>query len=340
MSGALETLFYYIQNDTDLNLYSRVLYANARFHDGLADCGTSELYAQQYFKPYADMLTAKGYKAHTSIDKAGQGYDLSCLLLPKNMIEGRYMIAQCLNLLSQGGRFVCAADNNSGGGRLKKLLREFGCDDVAQDSRNKAKVVSCVKNNIDQNRIDMAIADGAPQHIMDGQYMSVPGVFGWNKIDTGSKILADNLPDAVGGVGADFGCGYGYLSDVVLSRYESVSFVHCIDADARSVNLCLQNLDKYKGRFDSQWMDLTLPPADLNGLDFVIMNPPFHEGRRSDSDIGVSFVRSAHMSLRAGGNLYMVANSQLPYEGILNDKFSSVRKVTEENGFKVYYAIK
>jgi 16S rRNA (guanine1207-N2)-methyltransferase len=70
------------------------------------------------------------------------------------------------------------------------------------------------------------------------------------------------------------------------------------------------------------------------------MNPPFHEGRMTDSSIGVSFIRNAAAALHKGGMLYMVANSQLPYENVLKDHFGVVTKLDEKSGFKVYSAVK
>ena len=340
MEGALSTLFYNIHNDPFFNEAREVLYVNAHYHGALNVFDRNTLTVQQHFKPYAQTFINVGYAVEPMIEGVSDNYDAVILLSPKNAIEARYMIAQALMRLKDGGRFICAADNNAGGGRLKKILQEFGLSDIAQESRNKAKLVSGMKGNLDSECIDKAIVAGGVQDILDGQYRSKPGVFGWNKIDTGSSLMVECLPNDIKGAGADFGCGYGYLSDFVLSQYDDVKSLVCIDADARALDLCAHNLNHRAGRFECAWRDLTAAQGDLFGLDFIIMNPPFHDGKASDSGIGVSFIRSAHAALRKGGRLYMVANKQLPYERALNDLYSDVIKLREERGFKVFEVVK
>jgi len=70
------------------------------------------------------------------------------------------------------------------------------------------------------------------------------------------------------------------------------------------------------------------------------MNPPFHEGKASDQSIGQNFIKTAANSLKSGGALWMVANSQLAYESHLNNLFSEVKKTFEGQGFKVFHAVK
>ena len=49
-------------------------------------------------------------------------------------------------------------------------------------------------------------------------------------------------------------------------------------------------------------------------------------------------IRVASHALKPGGQLFMVANRQLPYERTLAQAFSKVTKLREEQGFKVFWA--
>jgi 16S rRNA (guanine1207-N2)-methyltransferase len=87
------------------------------------------------------------------------------------------------------------------------------------------------------------------------------------------------------------------------------------------------------------WGDARETPA-LSGLDFVVMNPPFHDAGVESRALGVAFITRAHAVLRKGGVLWLVANRHLPYEESLTRLFSRVAPVHEASGFKVYEARK
>jgi 16S rRNA (guanine1207-N2)-methyltransferase len=52
----------------------------------------------------------------------------------------------------------------------------------------------------------------------------------------------------------------------------------------------------------------------------------------------MKFIANAAQALRKDGHLWMVANRQLPYEGLLGDTFAEVDKVVETGAFKVLHA--
>ena len=342
MNAAVDTLFYAINSKTIHIENKKAIFINAMYGSDLSGLGERELYLCQYFKPYEQKLVKSGFSVHSDLWEAGNDdYDVALILVPKSIIEARYMIAQAICCLSDGGVIACAAENKVGGSRLKKLLQEFGFSDIGQDSRNKARVVWASKGSIDSERVAQAIEDGRPQKILEGKYTSQPGVFGWNKIDVGSRLLVEGLRDGLKRRGADFGCGYGYLSDQLLSNNKNIGQLFCIDADSRAIEACRINLQAYDFcKIEYLWRDLTCIQSDIKDLDFVIMNPPFHEGKVTDTGIGAAFIKSAYASLRKGGELLMVANKQLAYETILDQHFRAVEKLQEQQGFKIFRAVK
>jgi len=148
------------------------------------------------------------------------------------------------------------------------------------------------------------------------------------------------LPEKLKGTGADFGCGYGYLARQVLTRYESIKTLYCIEADHNALACAKENLSDYADKTEFIWADLTAFTARLKTLDWVVMNPPFHEGKAADSEIGKAFISTAHRLMRKNAQLYMVANTHLPYEAHLQDTFFKVEKAAEGSGFKVLICTK
>jgi len=343
MLPELETLFMALRPDDS---QTKFLFINARYHPDLErfdDCRVI-----QHFKPHAAELKSRGFALETALnlEEAGYGrYGLVLVLLPKNITEARYMIAQGLSVLEDGGALVCAAGNKAGAGRLAKLAKAFGLEEANIISANKSKVLRAIKGSaVNQDEITKALSEGAPQPVLasqsGGAYTSQPGVFGWDKEDKGSALLAAHLPEGLSGQGADFGCGYGYLTRALAARCSGIRSMTCIDADARALACCAVNMQGVDFDCKTRWEDLTKALSPAPDFDFIVMNPPFHEGKTTDSDIGLAFIKTAHAALKAGGQLWMVANAHLPYEGALGELFSTSKKCAEQEGFKVYKNVK
>ncbi len=316
----------------------RILYVNGQVCEELAGyVQNHDLTVQQYFKPYA-----AGFETVSPrFPQNDEEFDLIMIAGSKQKDEVRFAMATALKLLSRDGYMVCAAANDAGGRRLKKDMESLGlvCGEL---SKYKSRVVWGAREGpFNQTCIDEWMKTGALQDVLGGLFQSQPGVFGWNKIDKGSALLGEHLPHDLSGKGADFGCGYGYLSDYILSRNENVDALYCIDADHRALDACELNLKKYRKDASIQylWHDLTMP-LSFQALDWVIMNPPFHAGKEVSSSIGAGFIRAASSCLRDRGCLWMVANAHLPYETVLDKHFSRYKNLFEGNGFKVFCATK
>ncbi len=87
------------------------------------------------------------------------------------------------------------------------------------------------------------------------------------------------------------------------------------------------------------WADACAAPG-LESLDFVAMNPPFHEAGAENRALGVAFIDKAAKVLRKGGQCWLVANRHLPYEAALARNFREVRAIAEEDGYKIVEARK
>lgn len=225
--------------------------------------------------------------------------------------------------------------NDRGGKTLEKtLLTHF--PSAQTDSRNKTRIITITKSDPTPPIIEEWDQWNHLSLIKETGFYSMPGLFGWNKIDKGSELLIESLPDLYG-VGADFGCGYGYISREVLNRNPKVQTLYGLDIDARAVEAAGKNIDD--DRFQAIEADCTkrlnLPP-----LDFIISNPPFHTDKVEDRTLGQRFIQTAHTSLSRKGHLWIVANTHMPYEQTLNDAFGSHERIIQKNGFKILHALK
>jgi 16S rRNA (guanine1207-N2)-methyltransferase len=260
--------------------------------------------------------------------------DSATVLAPPGTLERDFVLAQALRALKPGAPMAAFAPKDKGGSRLKKALEGFGCK-VTEDARKHHRFCSVVRPAEPQG-LAAAIEAGAPRIVPALGLWSQPGVFSWDRPDPGSVRLLEVLP-ALYGEGADLGCGIGLLAQAVLTS-PKVKALTCADIDGRAVACAEHNLDDPRAKV--VWADLRRPLEGLAGLDFVVMNPPFHDGGAEDRALGVAFIEAAARMLAKRGVCWMVANRHLPYEAALAGAFITVTVRGEGGGYKIFEARK
>jgi 16S rRNA (guanine1207-N2)-methyltransferase len=251
------------------------------------------------------------------------------VLAPPGALERRYVLAQALRALKAGGELLALAPKDKGGSRLGQELKAFGCD--VEESGKRHHRICLTKRPKQPAGLDEAIAAGAPRQV-EGLGWTQPGVFSWDRIDPGTRLLLERLPKLTG-AGADFGCGNGHLASQILQS-PGVASLALVDSDRRAIDCARRNLADPRASF--AWADVrTLEFADL---DFVVMNPPFHDGGSEDRALGQAFIVAAAKALKKGGACWLVANRHLPYEAPLKEQFKRAKLVVESRGFKIYEA--
>jgi 16S rRNA (guanine1207-N2)-methyltransferase len=256
------------------------------------------------------------------------------MVAPPGTVERRHAMGLALRALAPGAPFTVLAPKNRGGSRLSAELEAFGCR-VTESSKRHFRICAGQRPGVIDN-LDQALQDGAPRRIEALGLWSQPGVFSWDRIDPGSNLLADHLP-ALAGRGADLGCGIGYLARRVLAS-PRIEHLALIDVDRRALAMAKLNVDPRRTSF--VWVDVRRQGTGLADLDFVVMNPPFHETGTEDRTLGQAFIARAAESLRRGGTLWLTANRHLPYEAALSSLFRDVVLKAEGQGFKIYMACK
>ena len=271
----------------------------------------------------------------SALEQQGEGTLASMMMLaPPGTLERRYAMALTLRVLATGGVLTALAPKDQGGSRLRKELQAFGCT-TEETARRHHRIVVCTRHD-NPAGLDEALQNGGPQKVAGLGLWSQPGVFSWDRIDPGTALLLQHLPE-LSGRGADFGCGIGILARAVLSSAK-VAQMTLIDIDRRAIEAAERNLDD--PRFSFHWTDVRHPIAELTGLDFVVMNAPFHDAGTEDRTLAQNFVKRAAEALRNGGFCWLTANRHLPYEAPLNEAFAKVTLKADRGGYKIYEARK
>jgi 16S rRNA (guanine1207-N2)-methyltransferase len=298
------------------------------------------LVCEQSFKPEADALQRSGLSLVDA--DAITRYPLVLVLPPRQRDEARALYARAIARTAPGGRVLACLRNDegakSGEADLAKLAGSLG-----QLSKHKCRAfwTAPLDGPTDPALFEQWRRLDAPRPIAAGRFVSRPGVFAWDRIDSASALLAAYLPHDLRGTAADLGAGYGYLSAELLARCPGITALDLYEAEARALDLARENLAAHRERvaLDFHWHDVTTGLGKR--FDVIVSNPPFHaQGRADRPDIGRRFIAVAADALRPGGRLWMVANRHLPYEAELATRFASVRTVAQDKGFKVLEAVK
>lgn len=337
--GSLKTLFH----PFDVAMLeapgadARVLFLNAAPGFRLPEGFPASANLQQDFRPAFRALEGGGHVLTPQPD--GEEYDLVLLLLGRHRGQNELWLGEGLKRARMGGRIVVAGGKADGAASLRK--RVAGLHPVDDHASKNHGVVFWLTRTEESSAAVEALEAANPPLILDGGFLTVPGVFSQEHADAGSTLLADNLPDNIVGRVADFGAGWGYLSvKLAQKRAENVS-IDMFDASFQACVAAKANMDNLAANVECRvlWCDLLGEKLE-RVYDFIVMNPPFHQGRAAEPSIGEGMIRAASAALKPGGRLFLVANRSLPYEKTLETGFSRHGETCRDERFKVLWAVR
>jgi len=319
---------------------AHILFLRARAGRSLGALEAFDVLCEQSFAPDRDRLQKAGLTVEAETERTG--FDAVLVLPGRQRQEARAQLARAVSKVREGGVVLACAPNTEGAKTLEHDLAEL-LGAVDKMTKHKCRVVwqTVRPDSVDDALLGDWLALDAPRAVLDGSWVSRPGLFAWDRIDPASKLLADHFPDTLKGRGADLGSGFGFLARAVLEKAPGVAAMDLYEAEKRALDLAERNLAAFKGKriLTGIWSDVT---RGIEGpYDFIVSNPPFHQAGKADrADVGQGFIRAAAAGLRPGGAFYMVANRHLPYEHTLGEAFAEVTQLADEGGYKVIRAVK
>ncbi len=313
------------------------LFLQARAGVALHASQWPQLACVQAFRPQAQALERAGFAVSLDAD-ASRRWPLVLLLPPRQRDEARALYAQALALAEDGATVVVSVANDEG---AKSAEADFAriAGPVASMSKHKCRVFWARAGVGGDAGLAARWRQGDAVREVAPGWWSRPGVFAWDRIDAATALLIEHLPATLAGEVADLGAGSGVIADALLRNCPAVRAVDLYEADARALALAERNLAPHAQRaaLGFHWHDVTtgLPRR----YDVIVSNPPFHARQRQPRpELGQAFIRAAAQALRPRGELWLVANRQLPYEEVLADAFTDIRSVAGRGAFKVITA--
>ena len=260
--------------------------------------------------------------------------DLLVLPLPKSIERLRFLLNWLAGEISQPVELWLIGPAKGGIRGALKHMQSYVDDAVLVDSARHCKLYS---GQLQPGETQTLAAWGQAIPVGDLEIVSYPGVFSHGRLDEGTRLLlelmaAHRLPGP--GSMIDMGCGAGVISASLASQGWKVQ---AVDVSACAVAATTASLVRngLQGRVIGG--DLFSPISGR--VDMIVTNPPFHDRRQRTTDITRRLIAEAPAYLNKEGEMWLVANRELPYAQWLDEAFSHVQVAGETTRFRVYWAV-
>ncbi|SEG80476.1 class I SAM-dependent methyltransferase [Marinobacterium lutimaris] len=250
-----------------------------------------------------------------------------------------HLINEAARLLGPNGKLILIGDKGEGiKTYARKAQQRLGGAKAEQKQGSVWRCELSVAQPADAPLDDQNYAQMRELDLKDaGQYLSKPGLFGWNKIDRGSAFLVENLaemldrPLPVEGSILDLGCGFGYLA---LNACAISAELTCTDNNAAALIACRANLEA-RGYTHAQVVASDAGDTLQQRFDTILCNPPFHAGFGVEGDLTDRFLQQTQRLLTPNGTACFVVNLHIPLERKAQGLFAQIHCHADNGHFKL-----
>lgn len=282
----------------------------------------------------------------TALPARAGACDVVAIELPKGRQLARRWLVEAHAALRPGGRLYLAGPKNEGvQSGIADLKALFGdAETLAYRAGN--RVASGVKVGAREEAPawarDPGIAPGtwhefaATVRDQTFQLRSLPGIFSFEGLDAGTRLLLDHLEVPRGGGVLDIGCGYGIIG--LLAARLGAGSVDLVDENLLAVAAAAENIAANGVHNARAFASDAFAAVGERRYDLVVTNPPFHTGKAVAYDAAEAFIAGARQSLNPGGRFMLVANRFIRHDALLRPLFARVETVAEDRSYHVLVA--
>lgn len=265
-------------------------------------------------------------------------HDLVVIRYPKTKAELPFILAMLNNQLTFDADIILVGEKSGGINSSKNIVKDHLNNYQKYDAARHCMIFTgnyifsdkafelnqwFTQYKININNITLNIA-------------ALPGVFSHKKLDVGTQILLENIPENLTGQTLDFGCGAGVIGSYLAKKNNISLDLTDVSALALASTSRTLELNQLTGEVFA-----TNSLSNINKIySNVITNPPFHQGIKTNYEATEQFLSGIAKYIINKGQLIVVANNFLTYRPFLENNFKQVQNITNEQGFLVYHAIK
>ena len=260
-------------------------------------------------------------------------FDGAVLRVPRGAEATRMALHLVAARLAPTARLIVGGANDEGirnvASRLREVTAELG-EAVPGNharritSRNPLLAEGGVKGDLERWAEPVTAAVGGETLA----WTSWPGLFAHGRLDVGTAILLEHLPDPSGARVLDFGCGVGVIGEILRRR--GALTLDLVDRDALAVHAARRNVVGARVHCSDGL------PAGGERWDLVVSNPPIHEGADADWSVLEGLARDLPGRLHPGGRVLLVAQVTVPIGRLFAATFRKAERLQTTRGFAVW----
>ncbi|MFZ5723274.1 MAG: methyltransferase [Pseudomonadota bacterium] len=288
----------------------------------------------------AQALAAQGVAVEFGAAPAGnETYAAVLLLHPKERALAEFLLFLARSRVAAGGSLWLAGENKGGIRGTEKRLAEAGIQVETIDSARHCRLVKVSPKSAGtpfslEDWLEVTALDIGSGTLA---VASLPGVFSAGRLDDGTALLLGTLDSVRAGRVLDMGCGAGVIG-AWLKKNNPALTVDLADSNALAVTASEWTLRE--NGLDARVFASDGFSAVSGTYDWIVSNPPFHNGIATDYRFVERFIADAPRFLRPGGRLRIVANAHLKYLPAIQRAFGNARTLTENSRFRIYEAVR
>ena len=165
------------------------------------------------------------------------------------------------------------------------------------------------------------------------EFEVAPGLFSYEEVDRGTKLLIEYAEIPEEGVVLDIGCGYGAIG-ITIAKINPRLRVYMVDVNKEAVKLAKRNIrrNKVEDRVTVLHGDLYEPVKNMR-FRAIYSNPPLAAGMNTVLRI----IEEAPQHLEKGGTLQVVIRKGAEtVRKAMERTFGNVTKLVSKWGYRVY----
>lgn len=275
-------------------------------------------------------------QAHFGVEYVAKAkHDMAIIHFPKSKAEFCFTLAMLAESMTDDATIVMVGENKGG----VKSAGKLGIDYLAychkaDAARHCLLFIGKLKPSLP--RFDLQqFYKYYPIKIQEKTLTiaALPGVFSQNALDTGTEVLLANLPDIITGKVLDFGCGAGVIAAYIGTVYPHTKLT-LVDVSALALHSAQTTLAL--NQLSGEYIASNSLSHVHQRYDFVVSNPPFHQGVKTHYGATEQFLAEIKQNLASNATVTIVANSFLKYLPIMEGAIGKTQTIVVKKGFAIY----